>query len=210
MSEPMTSRRLAQALNARRDNDVAVSIGTSLVPVTGVHYAPAPDRCVLTLDEEEAEGAAWAASGQAVLDSAWHSVWLHGDWFWLTRSMTTEEREAAAAAVRRHSDMHAEPGESPLDDRALRWWAPEYRYNRHGVDTCRIVPRAQVDIYIPGLGLQQAQVQRRGATAAVVAYGPVSHHSTVDLDDIRLVVSSPVDDVLARMDAHDNNDSEEA
>lgn len=216
MTEHMTISRLTHLLQARRDNDVAVSIDGSLVPIVGVHYASALDACVIDLDPQETEDAVWAAGGQAVLDSAWHSVWLHADWFWLTRSMTAEERDAAAAAVRRHDDMHREGDAAPIDDRALRWWAPEHRYNRHGVDTHRIAPRAQVDIYIPSLGLQRAEVQKRGATAVVVAYGPILHRSTVDLDDIRAVVSSPVDGVLAHLDsiawanAHATDNSKES
>jgi hypothetical protein len=52
-------------------------------------------------------------------DAAWHSVWLHGDWRWLTKNMTTPEREHAADAVQRYS-THLEPDEPEIDD--LRWW----------------------------------------------------------------------------------------
>ncbi|MGW4270782.1 hypothetical protein ACWEGQ_00090 [Streptomyces seoulensis] len=52
-------------------------------------------------------------------DAAWHSVWLHGDWRWLTKNMTTAEREHAADAVARYS-AHLEPDESEID--GLRWW----------------------------------------------------------------------------------------
>ncbi|WP_033338872.1 hypothetical protein [Catenuloplanes japonicus] len=57
------------------------------------------------------------------LDEAMCSVWLHGDWRWLTRNMTTEQREAAADAVtRRTAVMDVEEGE-PVQERAgLRWW----------------------------------------------------------------------------------------
>lgn len=59
----------------------------------------------------------------AAMYGALHSVWLHGDWRWLTRNMTTEQREAAADAVERHSatlDHYGQPGDDmPLD---LRWW----------------------------------------------------------------------------------------
>lgn len=57
-------------------------------------------------------------------DGAWHSVWLHGDWRWLTRNMTTEQREHAADAVARYSAYLAqqdnEPGRGEPED--LRWW----------------------------------------------------------------------------------------
>jgi multidrug efflux pump subunit AcrA (membrane-fusion protein) len=57
-------------------------------------------------------------------DAAWHSVWLHGDWRWLTKNMTTPEREHAADAVARygaHLDTidGADRSEEP---EGLRWW----------------------------------------------------------------------------------------
>ena len=56
------------------------------------------------------------------LDAAMHSVWLHGDWRWLTKNMTTEEREAAADAVQRHNTLLNDP-ELADDVLDLRWWA---------------------------------------------------------------------------------------
>ena len=61
------------------------------------------------------------------LDGAMGSIWLHGRWRDLTRHMTTEEREAAAAAVERwHVSLgDDEPlGESSMVE--LRWWADPY------------------------------------------------------------------------------------
>jgi hypothetical protein len=60
----------------------------------------------------------------AALDGALHSVWLHGDWRWLTSRMTTEQREAAAEAVERHSAaLNADAvDEFVLDGDDLRWW----------------------------------------------------------------------------------------
>ncbi|MFF7190578.1 hypothetical protein ACFZAR_36410 [Streptomyces sp. NPDC008222] len=52
-------------------------------------------------------------------DAAWHSVWLHGDWRYLTKQMTTLEREHAADAVARYSH-HLEPDEPEIE--GLRWW----------------------------------------------------------------------------------------
>lgn len=57
------------------------------------------------------------------LEAAMHSVWLHGNWRWLTRNMTTEQREAAADAVQRYSDHLASQDDDmtgPVAD--LRWW----------------------------------------------------------------------------------------
>lgn len=55
----------------------------------------------------------------APLDSAMHSVWLHGNWRWLTENMTTPEKEAAADAVDRYAATW------PPEDRGFpveRWW----------------------------------------------------------------------------------------
>jgi hypothetical protein len=55
----------------------------------------------------------------ASLDSAMGSVWLHGNWRWLTENMTTPEKEAAADAVDRHGATW------PPEDRGFpveRWW----------------------------------------------------------------------------------------
>lgn len=52
-------------------------------------------------------------------DEGWHSVWLHGNWRFLTKHMPTPEKEHAADAVARYS-RHLEPDEPDLD--GLRWW----------------------------------------------------------------------------------------
>ncbi|MEU8158161.1 hypothetical protein AB0B94_31285 [Micromonospora sp. NPDC048986] len=55
----------------------------------------------------------------AALDGACFSVYLHGDDRWLTRQMTTEEREAFADACDRHRLTW------PADDQGVpfdRWW----------------------------------------------------------------------------------------
>lgn len=63
------------------------------------------------------------------LDSAMHSVWLHGNWRFLTVKITTEEREAAAAAVQRHNGARNAENRGtvddfgPIADEHLRWWA---------------------------------------------------------------------------------------
>lgn len=58
-------------------------------------------------------------------DDAWGSVWLHGNWRFLTRQMDTPAREHAAAAVLRW--MHALDsfdGRPPRDEpEELRWWS---------------------------------------------------------------------------------------
>jgi hypothetical protein len=55
----------------------------------------------------------------ADLDAACFSVYLHGDWRWLTRNMTTDQKEAFADAADRHEATW------PDDDRGTRmdrWW----------------------------------------------------------------------------------------
>ena len=58
------------------------------------------------------------------MDGAMHSIWLHGDWRWITRSMTTQQREYAADAVQRYSFWLNEDsaGLDPLGTDELRWW----------------------------------------------------------------------------------------
>lgn len=69
---------------------------------------------------EEANADAPAGPG----DEAWGSVWLHGNWRFLTSKMSTPERELAADAVARWSaalnadDEDLEGGEPE----GLRWW----------------------------------------------------------------------------------------
>ncbi|PVC80570.1 hypothetical protein DBP19_36140 [Streptomyces sp. CS090A] len=68
-----------------------------------------------------------ASSGATTQGAAWHAVWLHCDWHWLTKNMSTAEREYVADAVQRYSNLlaayngvnSAEP-HAELD--GLRWW----------------------------------------------------------------------------------------
>jgi len=57
-------------------------------------------------------------------DAAWHSVWLHGDWRWLTKNMTTPEREHAADAVARYGAyLDTEDGaDRSQEPEGPRWW----------------------------------------------------------------------------------------
>lgn len=92
--------------------------------------------CDLTIQSSvRAQAVAQARDTLAVIDScmagetvpgdaAWGTVWLHGNWRYLTSQMTTAERETAADAVARWSaaqnadDPDLEPGEPD----GLRWW----------------------------------------------------------------------------------------
>lgn len=57
-------------------------------------------------------------------DAAWGSVWLHGNWKWLTKNMTTPDREHAADAVARWSAALAKnDGDlERAEPDGLRWW----------------------------------------------------------------------------------------
>lgn len=63
---------------------------------------------------------------QAIHDHAWMSIWLHGNWRWLTGNMTTEEKNAVADAVERQwARMEADDPaltHGPESRAALRWW----------------------------------------------------------------------------------------
>ena len=60
-------------------------------------------------------------------DDAWGTVWLHGDWSWLTKCMTTPEREYAADCVARWSARLAQDDGEPErgEPDGLRWWREE-------------------------------------------------------------------------------------
>ncbi|MFH8581699.1 hypothetical protein [Streptomyces zaomyceticus] len=63
------------------------------------------------------------AGGVLPGDAAWGTVWLHGNWQYLTSQMTTAEREHAADAVARWSDELARAdGEERGELEGLRWW----------------------------------------------------------------------------------------
>lgn len=57
-------------------------------------------------------------------DDAWGSVWLHGNWRYLTKNMSPPDRELAADAVARWSrtldTADGEPDRGEPD--GLRWW----------------------------------------------------------------------------------------
>lgn len=63
------------------------------------------------------------AGQPSYLESAMHSVWLHGDWRYLTSKMTAEEREAAAVAVQRYSTwLNRQDPSLTSEVLDLRWW----------------------------------------------------------------------------------------
>lgn len=59
-----------------------------------------------------------------ILDEAWGSVHLHGDWKWLSKNMSTPQRELVADAITRwHERLHADdPDIGGMNQTDLRWW----------------------------------------------------------------------------------------
>lgn len=57
------------------------------------------------------------------LSEAMSSVWLHGNWRWLTGHMTAQEKTAAADAVDR-AHMAIKDDDECAAIRADRWWLP--------------------------------------------------------------------------------------
>ncbi|MBM9509929.1 hypothetical protein [Actinacidiphila acididurans] len=57
-------------------------------------------------------------------DDAWGTVWLHGNWRYLTSKMETAAREHAADAVARwNRELRAQDGDpEPVEPEGLRWW----------------------------------------------------------------------------------------
>jgi chromosome segregation ATPase len=55
-----------------------------------------------------------------VLDRAMHTVWLHINWRYVTSQMTTDEKEATWAAVKRYNA--AIDADEPLTDANWVWW----------------------------------------------------------------------------------------
>jgi hypothetical protein len=68
-----------------------------------------------------------AADSPVLRAGAWHSIWLHGNWRYLTQKMTTLEREYAANCVAEHAvllaSLDGRPGRDEPTD--LRWWRDE-------------------------------------------------------------------------------------
>lgn len=116
-----------------------------LAQLARVHAAAAADRaaldavrrlCRLTIDasarvqaREQAQDTLSAietvTAGQATPgDDAWGTVWLEGNWQWLTSRMTTPAREHAADAVARWSArLAADDGDLDRGEPdGLRWW----------------------------------------------------------------------------------------
>jgi hypothetical protein len=60
-------------------------------------------------------------------NGAWHSLWLHGNWRYLTRNMTAEQREHAAGCVESYAKHLAQVDGDPYRSgpQGLRWWRHE-------------------------------------------------------------------------------------
>ena len=120
---------LARRVTASKRNyqKLADESWRDLAVAKAVLYRGMADGLEMALDHHLAV-VADARGGQvgepAPLDSAMFSVWLHGNWRWLTSNMTTDQREAAADAVQRH-DVWISAQDDDLDRISgadLRWW----------------------------------------------------------------------------------------
>lgn len=102
-------------LDPDRAHEYARNIGgvVAELPITA-DYRDHPGPVMSDPDTEQAE--------RANLDSAMHSVWLHGKWRWLTQNMTSEEREAAVRAIERHWAATDLATGDPIPHSNLRWW----------------------------------------------------------------------------------------
>ncbi|MFI0929687.1 hypothetical protein ACH4TP_38050 [Streptomyces sp. NPDC021012] len=59
-------------------------------------------------------------------NGAWCTVWLEGNWRWVTSRMTTEQREYAADRVAAYGRvLAAADGEDRPEPEGLRWWRTE-------------------------------------------------------------------------------------
>lgn len=97
-------------------------------PITSITGAIDDEKLFLATSRETAEGLARRHAAATVepgpLDYAMWTVYLEGNWRWVTEKMTTEAREAAVAAVLRY-DAHLkrdEPAENLTDRSSLAWW----------------------------------------------------------------------------------------
>jgi hypothetical protein len=64
------------------------------------------------------------AAGDTTENGAWFTVWLEGNWSWVTKKMTTPQREYAADCVAAyHRYLATEDGELERGEpEGLRWW----------------------------------------------------------------------------------------
>lgn len=66
---------------------------------------------------------------QELMDSVLGGIWLHGSWFRLTVHLTTDEKEAFWAAIKRwrkRLDIEADQGHTPMSDAMHCWWRQGY------------------------------------------------------------------------------------
>jgi hypothetical protein len=92
-----------------------IVLGSSLVHAVGLAWVARHDAAKLL--------AAWRRRRVTAsdLDHAMFTVWLEGNWQWITKKMTTDEREAAVAAVLRYdAATHGDDEELPRS--SLAWW----------------------------------------------------------------------------------------
>ncbi len=119
--QPLRGRSLCVPLDPRDDKAYPVEMRAVLLALMDAAETGREAGAVL---DAVVSGRAVEVARPSQLDAAMHSVWLHADWRWLTRNMTTEEREEAVAAVLRVDRLHhqEEPEESLLGRESLAWW----------------------------------------------------------------------------------------
>lgn len=105
-------------------------------PTTGLRYRGRVEGLImardhmLTLAKENRDGQVNAA--QDALDAACASAYLHINWKYVTKQMTTEEKEAFADACDRAAVQAArEDGEEPR--LVPRWWRDDYTGPQEGL-----------------------------------------------------------------------------
>lgn len=79
-----------------------------------------------------ADGSKVAVDQSTLLDEAMHAMWLHIKWRWGTQNMSSDAREAAAAAVLRYSRWQcaSDPGEEPLPRSSVAVWEDSFYADR--------------------------------------------------------------------------------
>lgn len=106
----------------------ALPKGTEVTCPDCQRYAP---KYQATLDaqhhaakDRELRRGALAAGLDTPENGAWHTVWLEGNWSWVTKKMTTPQREYAADRVAAYSRyLTACDGDLEREEpEGLRWW----------------------------------------------------------------------------------------
>jgi hypothetical protein len=116
------------ALCGRSTEQGALSAGTKVSCGECLEYRPryeaALARQTRAVQAREAARSERAHAAATAENGAWFTVWLEGNWRWLSSRMTTEQREYAADCIARYSSYLAEVDGEPerAEPDGLRWW----------------------------------------------------------------------------------------